>query len=93
MYQTFDEALNAFLEDLTVSEDGAPCIDADNAWSIIRDHDGGFYLSSYCEDYRDEVMVKAGEIPDLWCISEPFLISDTGEVNWLKGVIAESCGY
>lgn len=95
MYKTFEEALDMFLEDLTVNEDGAPCLDAHGSYSIIRDHDGGFYLSSAAEDYRDEVLVRAGDIPDIWghCV-EPFNPDDPEEVSGVREHIlwcVESC--
>lgn len=92
MYKTFEEALDLFLEDLTVNEDGAPCLDAHDWCSIIRDHDGGFYLSSAAEDYRDEVLVGAGEISDIWRVDYPFNPDDPADVSSVRGYILEWAG-
>lgn len=84
MYKTFEEALDMFLEDLTVNEDGAPCLDAHGSYSIIREHDGGFYLSSAAEDYRDEVLVGAGEISEIWHADCPFNPDDPSDVSYVR---------
>lgn len=89
MYKTFEEALDMFLEDLTVDEDGAPCLDAHGSYSIIREHDGGFYLSSAAEDYRDEVVVSASDIPDIWRVDYAFDPSNPEDVKAVRTYVLE----
>lgn len=89
MYKTFDEALDVFLEDLTVDDYGAPCLDAHGDWSIIRDHDGGFYISSAADDYRDEVVVRAGAIPDIWNVDYAFDPNSSQDVSSIRTYILD----
>lgn len=85
------DAVDEFLSDLTV-EDGCPVLSCSGSWSIIRSRDrDAFYLASSPEDYRDEVIFSAHEVPDMWCCDEAFDPSPNSEdFRWLRFEIIDA---
>lgn len=91
-FASFEDALDEFVSDVII-EDGCPVLPCSGDWSIFRDQDGDFYLSSVKDDYRDDCVISARDVSDLGmdCDFLPGEIA-TGR-SWLYTEILENTEY
>ena len=91
-YASFEDALEEFVSDAII-EDGCPVLPCSGDWSIFRDRDGGFYLSSVKDDYCDECVISARDVPDMGVYCEYLPGEESEARDWLYTEILQSTEY